>query len=119
LELGIWPWLGIDILVTVCYTSWVGKWDSYVSIISIKQGGKVMAGRFGTKSCSHCRREFELVRREQHLCGRDCHHAWFVEERKRALAAWRAQQRIASFFGSTIQPTAEEVDEDNQLRRTG
>jgi hypothetical protein len=76
-----------------------------------------MAGRFGSKACSYCGREFELVRREQHLCSRACHDEFFVEERRSALAAWRAR---ASFFVFALQPTDEITDEDNQeLRRTG
>jgi hypothetical protein len=77
-----------------------------------------MAG-FGTTTCDNCGREFDRVRRSQHLCGRACHDQYFVEERRRALAAYRAQQRMASFFGSAIQPTADVTDEDNQVRRTG
>jgi DNA-directed RNA polymerase subunit RPC12/RpoP len=52
-----------------------------------------MAGKFGSKFCSYCGREFELVRKEQHLCCRDCHDAYFVEERRRALAAYREMKR--------------------------
>jgi DNA-directed RNA polymerase subunit RPC12/RpoP len=74
-----------------------------------------MAGRFGNKFCSHCGRDFELVRREQHLCCRECHDQFFIGERRRAMAAWRSQQREASFF---VQPTQDD-DEDNRVRRTG
>jgi hypothetical protein len=75
--------------------------------------------RFGSKACSNCGREFELVRQGQHLCSRACHDAYFIRERRMALAAWRQAQRGASFFVSTIQPTAEETGEDNQIRRAG
>jgi hypothetical protein len=57
-----------------------------------------MAGRFGTKFCSYCTREFELVRKEQHLCSRDCHDAFFVEERRRALAAYREMKRYVGMI---------------------
>jgi acetyl-CoA acetyltransferase len=50
-------------------------------------------GKFGTTKYSYCGRVFERVRREQHLCSRECHDHWFVEERRRALAAWREMQR--------------------------
>jgi hypothetical protein len=48
-----------------------------------------MRGKFGTRSCSYCGREFQPIRGDQHLCKRECHDAWFVEERRRALALWR------------------------------
>jgi hypothetical protein len=49
--------------------------------------------KFGTTTCSYCHREFERVRRYQHLCSRDCHDSYFVEERRRALDAYREMQR--------------------------
>jgi DNA-directed RNA polymerase subunit RPC12/RpoP len=49
--------------------------------------------RFGNTNCSFCGREFERVRRDQHLCCRECHDQWFMEERRRALAAWREMKR--------------------------
>ena len=52
-----------------------------------------MTGRFGTRSCSYCGRDFEPIRRDQHLCQRECKDLWFTEERRRALAAWREMQR--------------------------
>jgi predicted nucleic acid-binding Zn ribbon protein len=52
-----------------------------------------MNGRFGTRSCSYCGREFEPIRRDQHLCKRECHDQWLTDERRRALAFWRQQKR--------------------------
>jgi len=59
--------------------------------------------KFGTTSCSYCGRVFERVRREQHLCSRDCHDQWFVSERRRAIAAYRDMQRYQQMI---------EVEED-------
>jgi hypothetical protein len=78
-----------------------------------------MAGRFGTKCCSHCGREFELVRKEQHLCCRPCHDEWFIRERREALAAWRARKRMGSFFVSAIQLSREASEKDTQIRKAG
>jgi hypothetical protein len=63
--------------------------------------------KFGTTSCSYCGRVFERVRREQHLCSKDCHDSFFVEERRRALAAWREMQRY--------QETIEVEDEGREV----
>src|SRR6516164_7909471 len=59
---------------------------------------------FGTRVCDYCGREFEAVRQIQHLCGRECHDRYFHEERKQALALWRAQQRCANIFSPGTQP---------------
>jgi hypothetical protein len=56
--------------------------------------------KLGTTSCSCCQREFERVRRYQHLCSRDCHDSFFVEERRRALAAYREMQRYQQMIVS-------------------
>jgi hypothetical protein len=69
--------------------------------------------------CDWCRREFIPIREGHRFCSVECHDNSHIDERRRALAAWRAQQRMASFFGSAIQPTADEMDKDNPLRRTG
>jgi DNA-directed RNA polymerase subunit RPC12/RpoP len=53
-----------------------------------------MTAKFGTKICSHCRRDFEPIRKDQHLCCRECHDQFFVEERRKALAAWRRNRRM-------------------------
>jgi hypothetical protein len=52
-----------------------------------------MKAKFGTTSCSYCGREFERVRREQHLCSRDCHDQFFQTEKRQALALWRQLRR--------------------------
>lgn len=49
--------------------------------------------KFGTTTCSYCQREFERVRRYQHLCCRDCHDQFFQAEKRQALALWRQLQR--------------------------
>jgi DNA-directed RNA polymerase subunit RPC12/RpoP len=59
-----------------------------------------MKAKFGTTSCSYCGREFERVRRYQHLCCRECHDQWFIVERRRALAAWREMQRYQQMIVS-------------------
>lgn len=71
------------------------------------------------RNCERCGAPFHPVRELQRFCSKNCHDHFYVEERRRALAAYRAQQRMASFFGSALQPTADELDKDNQLRRTG
>ena len=55
-----------------------------------------MKGKFGTKHCSHCGREFDPIRRDQHLCSRECKERYFVAERRRALAAYREMRRYSS-----------------------
>jgi DNA-directed RNA polymerase subunit RPC12/RpoP len=57
-------------------------------------------GKFGNTNCSFCGREFERVRREQHLCCRECHDQYFMEERRRALALWREMKRYPEMIVS-------------------
>jgi hypothetical protein len=75
---------------------------------------------FGIRVCDYCHREFEEVRQIQHLCGPECHDHYFRQERKQALKLWRAQQRVASFFGTTVKLLDDADDSDNQeLREAG
>jgi hypothetical protein len=48
-----------------------------------------MNGKFGTRSCDNCGRDFEPMRGDQRFCQRACHDRYFIEERRRALAAYR------------------------------
>jgi hypothetical protein len=45
------------------------------------------------RTCEHCRSPFHRVREAQRFCKKDCHDQFYMEERRRALAAYRAQQR--------------------------
>jgi hypothetical protein len=72
------------------------------------------------RNCQYCGREYEPIRWDQKFCQRDCLDRWFLEERKEALKAWRAQRRLASFFGTTVQLPDDADDDDNQyLREAG
>jgi len=54
--------------------------------------------KLGVRYCASCHREFEPWRIDQRLCGRECHDRYFVEEKRLALAAYRAQQRYPQMF---------------------
>ena len=71
------------------------------------------------RCCKYCGREYEPIRYDQKFCKRECLERYFIAERREAVAAWRAQQRVAYFFGSTVQPVDDETEEGNQIRRTG
>jgi DNA-directed RNA polymerase subunit RPC12/RpoP len=73
--------------------------------------------KFSERVCDYCGAIYEPIRIDQRFHSPECHYQYFVEERKRALASWRAQQRTASFFASSVQPMDEETDEDNRVRR--
>lgn len=49
--------------------------------------------KFGARFCDYCFGEFDPIRVDQRFCKRDCHDQYFMEERRRALAAWREMQR--------------------------
>jgi len=74
------------------------------------------------RNCERCGSSFHSVRVLQRFCSKVCHDLFYIEERRRALADYRRRQaleRSTSFFGPTMQPSAEEIDEDNQVRRAG
>jgi len=63
--------------------------------------------------CDYCRSPFHPVRELQRFCCHVCHDLYYPLERKQALAAWRAQQRMqqaAKFFSPP---------EDDQIRKVG
>jgi predicted nucleic acid-binding Zn ribbon protein len=49
--------------------------------------------KFGIRFCDYCSKEFEPIRYDQRFCKRECHDQFFMEERRRALAAWRGMNR--------------------------
>jgi hypothetical protein len=44
-------------------------------------------------SCEWCGRPILRNRIDRRFCGKDCNQAYYVEERRRAMVAWRVQQR--------------------------
>jgi len=67
------------------------------------------------RQCDFCGSSFHPVRELQRFCTKDCHDSYYPMERKQALAAWRAQQRLqrtAKFFS----PASAEEDE---IRKAG
>jgi hypothetical protein len=70
--------------------------------------------------CDWCQRQFVARRDGARFCSTACHDRYHIDERRKALAAYRAQQRVersASFFSSALQPAADETDERNTVRR--
>jgi len=70
------------------------------------------------RQCDFCGSAFSPVREAQRFCSKDCHDSYYPLERKRALAAWRAQQRGSLFFSDT-QLLADDDDVCNQFREAG
>jgi hypothetical protein len=75
--------------------------------------------KLNARACDYCGTIYEPIRIDQRFCKRDCHYRWFLREKQEALAAWRKQKRMASFFASPLQPVDETTDEDTRIRRTG
>jgi len=69
------------------------------------------------RTCEYCGVAFHPARELQRFHSLDCNRQFYMRERREALAAWRLQQRAAAFFGSTVQPVADEMDEHNTIRR--
>ena len=69
--------------------------------------------RLPIRDCAWCGRQFAPVRVDQRFDCRECLDKYFVEERKRALAAWRAQQR-GSLFLTPIHAKVWDAEENNQ-----
>jgi hypothetical protein len=46
------------------------------------------------RNCDRCGSPFHPVRERQRFCTTQCHDQFYMEERRRALAAWRAQRRL-------------------------
>jgi len=70
--------------------------------------------------CDWCHREFIPNRAGSRFCCTVCHDRYHIDERRKALQMYRAQQQIersASFFSPAIQPAADETDERNTIRR--
>jgi predicted RNA-binding Zn-ribbon protein involved in translation (DUF1610 family) len=44
------------------------------------------------KTCEHCGEEFIGREAKVRFCCPECNQAWWVSERSRAWAAWKAQQ---------------------------
>jgi hypothetical protein len=75
-------------------------------------------GDNGMAFCDWCQCQFTPIREGNRFCCQGCHDSYHIDERRRALAAWRAQQR-GSLFLTPMHAEVEEIDEDNPLRRTG
>jgi hypothetical protein len=43
--------------------------------------------------CEHCKGLFHRWRQNQRFCNAECNRAFHIEERRQALAAWRAQKQ--------------------------
>jgi len=70
--------------------------------------------------CDWCQRKFVPSRDGARFCCTACHDRYHIDERRKAIAAYRAQQRVerpVSFFSSALQPAADEMDERNTVRR--
>jgi len=70
--------------------------------------------------CDWCQRKFVPSRDGARFCCTACHDRYHIDERRKAIAAYRAQQRVerpVSFFCSALQPAADEMDERNTVRR--
>ena len=70
--------------------------------------------------CDWCQRKFVPSRDGARFCCTACHDRYHIDERRKALAAYRAQQRVersASFFSPTMQPVDDDGDEHNTIRR--
>jgi hypothetical protein len=70
--------------------------------------------------CDWCQRQFTPSRDGARFCCTGCHDRYHIDERRKALAAYRAEQRLersAYFFSSALQPAADETDEHNTVRR--
>jgi len=71
--------------------------------------------------CNWCQRQFVPGTAWARFCSTRCHDSYHCDERKKAIAAYRAQQRVersASFFSSTMQPADDDGDEHNTIRRS-
>jgi predicted RNA-binding Zn-ribbon protein involved in translation (DUF1610 family) len=44
------------------------------------------------QTCDHCGRGFERKRHDGRFCSPKCGRDWHLQERRRAIAAWREQQ---------------------------
>jgi hypothetical protein len=69
------------------------------------------------RECAWCRKQFIPIRFDQRFDCRTCLDRYFSREKQQAVAAYRSQQRMASFFCSTPQPADDETDESNPVRR--
>jgi len=49
-----------------------------------------------------CGAPFRPGRELQRFCTKFCHDHFYTEEKRQALAAWRAQQRALSFFDADL-----------------
>jgi hypothetical protein len=69
--------------------------------------------------CAWCKREFAPTRIDAKYCCRTCLERHFIDERRRALAAYRAMQRQqrTSLFFTGSQLVDDEADEHNTIRR--
>jgi hypothetical protein len=43
------------------------------------------------RHCDYCHETFEPRQENQRFCCGPCAHAWFAEERREAVRAWRAE----------------------------
>jgi hypothetical protein len=55
------------------------------------------------RHCERCGSPFHPVRELQRFCTKLCHDHFYTEEKREALAHWRAMQRHQKFF-ATLQP---------------
>jgi hypothetical protein len=69
------------------------------------------------RECDRCGSPFHPVRELQRFCSKDCHDDFYTEEKRHALALWRAQQRAGAFFGApstTLDGPDEEVQSEKR-----
>jgi len=70
--------------------------------------------------CDWCQRQFVPSKSSSRFCCTACHDRYHCDERRKALAAYRAHQRAeraASFFSPALQPAADETHEHTTARR--
>jgi len=70
------------------------------------------------RKCDYCQRLFTPWRGDQHLCGRKCHDAYFVRQRREAMALYRQIQEARknfTMFDSSLM--AQDEDDNRQVRR--
>jgi hypothetical protein len=63
--------------------------------------------------CSQCHREFTPIRVDQRFCSRSCLDRFYIDERRKAVAAYRQKQRMerATKFFSPVSgnPTGDDA----------
>ena len=70
----------------------------------------------GILKCGWCQRQFVKSRDGARFCCTACHDRYHIDERRKALAAYRQMQGASLFFDG-LQPSVDESDEDNNRER--